>query len=211
MDYDPYRDVPCVLCFLSLFVPRNPQALRWKPGDWHAKKKKHKDPNKYERNTVFLSSIQRRIKVFGDLENVNRIQPSLISRYYMSFNQALVTVKKNSLELKDIWENNFNYSLFLYKIILYFYKIISIQNIYVNNRSLMFSLTNIKIQDELPWILSVYSLHNCIVVFQPQARIQLTISEPLSEYRYPSDRSASLPPVNLFLFPLPFPSFSIII
>lgn len=53
---------------LALFVPRNPQALRWKPGDWHdAKKKKQEDPNKHGRNTVFpvfLSSIQR-IKIFG--------------------------------------------------------------------------------------------------------------------------------------------------
>lgn len=104
---------------LVLFAPRNPQALRWKPGDWHdAKKKKHKDPNKYgeiQYFQYFFLQYSDRIKVFREykLGNINWIQSSLISRYHMNFNQALVTVKKNSLELKNIWENNFNYIKYL--------------------------------------------------------------------------------------------------
>lgn len=81
---------------------RNPQALRWKPGDWHdAKKKKHEDPDKHGRNTVFpvfLSSIQRRIKIFGNPGGINQIRPTLISKYHITFNQAFVTVKKNRME-----------------------------------------------------------------------------------------------------------------
>jgi len=54
MDYDPYRDVPCILCFSGSLLSRAIRKLHDEsPGIDTMLRRKSENPNKHGQNTVF--------------------------------------------------------------------------------------------------------------------------------------------------------------